>query len=354
MGLTNKLHVYKYKSKPNFTKKHKQTIKTGGIGHIREINYTEKYKNTPYFPKSNIINEMKQNFSNFLEKSTSDKFNISLNDLFILNIKIKNNKKISINKTLNQNTNMKLNELIENMYYIMSNNFFISKDKIINNDKIIISRIKEQIGKDIVRSTVYINGTIDNKQDYIKNEDDTKEFIEIADLYYEKIIKTFQNFNLPVNYDIINKICLLTTQNLSNFLTDIINLYINSLIKPEMALVYNVNEITKSIEISETKIYFILTQKSKLLVTNDEEWQPDNICGNLYFKFKVDILNDKYIMQNLQLNINTTTMPCSTPTEIMDIPDDNNNNTSNDKKYLIPLLVSVAGVTTSPFLLGAL
>jgi hypothetical protein len=58
-------------------------------------------------------------------------------------------------------------------------------------------------------------------------------------------------------------------------------------------------------------------------------------------------------MQNLQLNINTTTIPCSTPTEIMDIPDDNNN-TTNDKKYLIPLFVSVAGVTTSPFLLGAL
>jgi hypothetical protein len=356
MGLTNKFnsYKYKYKSKSNFTKKNKLKIQSGGNN-----NYDEKYKNTPYIPKSNFINEMKSNFPKFLEKSKSNSLNISLSDLFIMNINIKNNKKISINKTLNQNPNMKLDDLIQNIYYTLSKSIFIDNN-ILTNEKFIISRIKDQIGIDVVRSNLYINGNLDNKQDYMTNSNDTKEKVDMADIYYEKLIQNFKSVNLPVNYNLINKICLLTTQNLSNFLSDTINMYINSLIKPEMALIYNVNKITKTLIISKTKIYFILTQKSDLLVTKNQEWQTDNICGNLYFKFKVDILNNTYIMKNLQLNLNTNYIPCSPPKKINEISDDDNNNESNNtnknyiNKDLIPLFVSVAGVTTYPFILGAL
>ena len=306
--------------------------------------YAKTYENTPYIPKSTFISNMILEFPIFFKKQQEKEEFIIFTEIFIIDFKPNNIDKFSINQRLKTHPDYTLQKILETCIFLTSKSFFINNDTFYPSNHI-IKALKIQMGKDILRTNIIINGTIFNAS----AGEDLDNFPKITDSFYETLITYFKTNGLPVNFNQINQLCLLCCQNMSNLMSDLVIIYLNGILTPEICAVYQANRKIK-IEITKTSIILSLTLQSRLIISDDQMLDPERSCGNLLFKIKCDILNNAFEMSKFIVNINRVTCKVgdikdSEPSFKLNIPLDSS---------LIPTAVSTVGIVSAPFILGAI
>ena len=186
-----------------------------------DVNYYENhFKNTKLIPYTSIIQNIYENFRpNIINKE------ITIEDIFSFDGIIENNRTI---KNINNNQNFGLDKLLEYIYYYKSFSFFYDETKKEKKSlSFLIENLKNQIGKDIKRVDIYINNIIIDRNEISFETDHSA-----TDILYTKLIYAFTlQKNNNINLNIINKLSLLTTQNILNFITDILSSFIQNQFK---------------------------------------------------------------------------------------------------------------------------
>jgi hypothetical protein len=301
-------------------------------------------------PKTGIINQLLFGFQDFIEYKKSNAYkNIGLDTFFIVdpNIMTVGLKENLINTTLKMNSTMSLDKIIAYSFYTTQS--FMFKEE---NTYDTISYLKYQMGKDIKRDNRNINGKL-YASSYYLNDD----YYRVADLFYQNIIDIMQKINNSINLNIVNKIALLSCQNMFNLLTDLITIMLNKMLNPEINSVF---KASKNIDIHITKksMYMVLNFESQLVISrNGEPIDLEYPCGKLEFSFYVDLLKNTFEMKKFVLNYNVNKCGPEINDQISDAGtvNENVNYPSYLKsKYIVSTTLLTAGIVVTPFLLGAL
>ena len=336
-------------SKKTKKTKNKKTLKKVYTLQNVPINYYSKnFKNTKLIPKTEIINYIFLGYNNFLSQQKIsdsqgnhvldfDKCFITNSDIFHTGIRSD-----TINVSLQMNPETPLDKLIAYSFYLKQSYIFQKKNG--------LSDIKYQIGKDIKRSDITINGKINNGENYRKFEDNYL----AADVFYQNIIDELYKINNKyVNLNIANKFALLSCQNVFNLITDLITLNLIEVLKPENNSVFRPTKFAV-ITINPNEISMELGFKSELIISRDgEPIDPEYPCGKVEFNLFIDILNNKYQLKNfiLSYDINKCGPEISKEKDVTDTI----NKKSNFKfEYVIPASMVTAGIIATPFLIGSL
>ena len=298
-----------------------------------DVNYYENhFKNTKLIPYTSIIQNIYENFRpNIINKK------ITIEDIFSFDGKIENNHTI---KNINNKSNFGLDKLLEYIYYYKSSSFFYNENKKEKKSlSFLIENLKNQIGKDMKRLNIDINNmNIDRER--ISSE--TNE--SATDILYTRLIHafTFQKNN-NINLNIINKMSLLISQNILNFITDILLSFIQKQFK-QIADIYR-PKININISINENDTKMNIIYKGRFIDFNTED-----IYGDLKFNIEFDIKNETFQFESLLINLNKNNIQETTH----DTNDENINPSNiNAKTVGVPLTITSALVTT-PFMLALL
>jgi len=236
-------------------------------------------------------------------------------------------------------------------FYMMTSYMFVDTNTNKSTSlKKTIDLLKYQIGKDVKRSYILLNGAEYSNEYFSKDED----YYKTTDQYCELLINTFNNFSKSIDYNIINKILLLTCQNIFNLITDLIVIKVNDVVSPESCSVFRP---TKSITIilTEKKQTMEFNFTTSLIISRDgEPMDPEYPCGSLSFIFYVDLLKNTFGFSTFQLSYDIN--KCGP-----EIEKNTNDNNSVEKskfkmnwKYAVPAVIGTAGVIAAPFLIAAL
>jgi hypothetical protein len=356
----------KYKNK----RKHKNKSKKNT--HKIDTNFYGSH----LIPITPIINYMKDNFDTYLthlkQVETENKYVIYLDDVFQTNNIFHPTGQIYNLKTeINSNPDMPLDKLIAYAFYMKTKDAFITKDNNPTTNSTYLETLKYQMGKDISRDNrtiKYYNSTY-NKNDANGKKDTTKfdqttyessyfsnlpnNFL-IADKFYKLIIKYYSDkVNRQVDYNIINKIALLSCQNIFNLITDLITIKLNDILSPETNTVFRP---TKNIVITFTKEEqtMELNFQSKLIISKNGMLNPEYPCGNLIFTLFVDLKNNKFKFNNFQISYDLDKCDESTENNEVNNETDNPLNSKMNLKYAMPVALGIGGIISTPFILGAL
>jgi hypothetical protein len=318
--------------------------------------YNKQFKNSLSLPYTNILSYIKNNFNTYytlkkkLEGEGKQKI-ISLDDCFDVKNKFKIGERENVfDFPINGNPDMTLDKLIAYSYYTNSSSMFLNKSKID-----FLKLLKFQIGKDVRRQNRTINGKEYNSSLY---SDVNKTNYVVTDMFYQTLIDAFYNasMNKQIDYNTINKIALLSTQNMYNFITSLISIKLSEITHPETNSVFRPSKVENIIiNIEETTMEYVF--ESSIIMSRDgESIDPEYPCGKLLFKLLFDFKANtfKFTSFNLSYNINK----CGSEIE-------NNENTgqgTNEHKkdslikwqYAAPVGLGLAGLGTIPFILGAL
>lgn len=297
---------------------------------------TKKDNRGKYFimPQTEIIDYLFSNFQkyNFIKKQreTNGEYPVTFDELFIYDINnISNKLNVNLDTQIQQNPAFSLDKLISYSIYTTSPYWF-------NEDiKFLLNEYTNQIGKDLRRSDYIIND--DNKfnrslfqslmvssdadlkimpkneinendlNSYKETED--SDFKTIANYYYD-VLNSIANDNnvIKFNDNINNKICLLSIQNINNFIfTNILGPWISSLISPEQAFIVSADVLNSNIVINISQISIEINMKCKLLFSKDGVLDPEIPFGDLEAKIFFDLLNNSYKMNSLKVNYNLET-----------------------------------------------
>ena len=337
----------KWKLKFNITKKKKE---------ITENKYNLMYKNTPYIPKSSIIKYLISNFSLFQKNSENSENNedlmtfqniFDIKDDFQYKDEILNIKKINLMST----KDFSLEKFISYAFYLTSSTTFESitlqnnkQIKELRKTNSIINQLKDQIGKDVSRISIFINNQQIPKKNFQDLLTDQKQ-LKITDQFYDIIISYFNKFKLPINFNYINTIALLSCQNIVNIIGDLVTIYVKN-ITSEICAFFQPDKKIK-ITITENKIALNLLVSTKLMISKNLLLDPDNLCGRLSYNLEFDILNETYKFKSFILRINNQT--CQ-PKEIRFYEGKD----YSSIKSAIPAIISTAAVTSAPYILAAI
>lgn len=340
-----------------FSKKGKKgknkTLKKNYILQNVPINYYSKnFKKTNLIPKTEIINYIFLGYNKFsLQKKISDSQDnhvLDFDNCFITNPDIFRSglRSNTINLSLQMNPETSLDKLIAYSFYLKQSYIFEKKNG--------LPDIKYQIGKDIKRSDITINGKNNNGEYYRKFEDN----YDAADMFYQNIIDELYKINKKyVNLNIANKFALLSCQNIFNLITDLITLKLNQILEPETNSVFRPNKFCNII-INSDEISMELGFESKLIISRDgEPMDPEYPCGNIEFSLYLDILHNKYELKKFILSYDINKCGPEIIKEQKHVPNNNdeNENKSNLKlEYIIPASITTAGIIATPFLIGTL
>jgi hypothetical protein len=329
--------------KKNTTKKTRSSIVPANY-------YSKVYKNTQLIPKTQIINYMFSGYTTFKNERSDDKNPLTLEDCFIIDPSSLPTglRRGTMDLSLKMNPKTPLDKLIAYCFYLKQPYLFERKDGQNENG---ISIIKQQIGKDIKRSDRTINGELFDSAYYRQFDEN----VEATDMFYQNIIDQFINLNdKNVNLNIVNKFALLSCQNIFNLITDLITIKLNEILAPETNSVFRPEKFTNiTIDSNEMSMEFGLT--SKLIISRDQKpIDPEYPCGNIEMSLFIDILHNKYELKTLKISYDID--KCG-PELDQPIPDTTNNTDNKSKlkpEYAIPAGLGIAGIITTPFLLGAL
>jgi hypothetical protein len=309
---------------------------------------------------------------------------ITLDDLFNFNNGLRPGlKKFFFDSPVDGNPNFSLDRLISYAFYSKTRSIFIMPDGQPSDEHSYLKRLKHQMGKDIRRLDTTINGRAYHPSIYYRNDivdNIDYNYYKATDMYYQILINYFYKIN-NIDLDIINKIALLSCQNIYNVLEGLITLKINELITqlPE-CLGTAPTKAVKSIDI-------IINKKVKTMqfnfrarisvIKNDVA-----ICGIYLFKFLADFMNNTFKFNEFKIKYDID--DCQTIEYIEDNDNQadyenfndvfhdgannangpngaNNANGPNDAngpninlKYAIPAALGVDAAIATPFLLGAL
>ena len=279
-------------------------------------------------------------FNDFIKNNSPHDYTLVLDDFFIINkddmpYGLKSN---SINLTLNMNPKISLDKLIVYSFYLKQSGIFK------NTFDSFIYNVKYQIGKDVKRSDIYINGNQITKS-YVDIENN----YQVADLFYQQIINNLYQINRKsVNLNISNKIALLSCQNIFNFITELMTLKFNDMMKPESNMFLQPDK-NINIVINQNEIYMELNLKSKLIITVNGDMDVEDPRGNVSFNLYIDLKNNTYELRNFSLNYNINNQ-IQTQNQIPNQTVKSNFNL----KYIVPAAIVTGGIIATPFILAAL
>ena len=312
--------------------------------------YKNKFKNSPLLPYTNILMYIKTNFNAYLDLKTKIRNEgtgklITLDDCFNMNNMFEVGlRKYTFDSPINGNPSMVLNKLIAYSYYIKSFSMFINKSKLD-----FLQLLKYQMGKDIRRQDRTINGKQYDSSLYI---DENKSNYDIADLFYQSLIDAFSP-NKQIDYDIINKIMLLSSQNMYNLITDLISEKLSEITHPEKNSVFRPTKI-ENIIINNEQTTMEYVFESKIIMSRDGGMlEPEYPCGMLSFKLLFDLKADTFKFTSFKLSYNIN--KCGPEIESTDETAPNEQKRGVAKwEYALPAGIGMAGLITAPFLLGVL
>ena len=332
--------------KSRYTRKNnKNTKPTVNLNNAPVKYYFNNYKNTTTIPKTNIINYMFKNFNDYLSYEKLCKIMnihpLSLDDCFIINENDLPNglRQNEINTSFKMNPKTSLDKLISYSFYIKQPFIFQTN---INEG---LKHLKFQIGKDISRDDRNINNKEFNRQYYSNTDSNYK----AADLFYQNLIDYYYQVNKKINFDIINKIALLSCQNVFGLITDLITVKLYKILEPETNSVFRPDKFC-NIVIKKDEISMELSFKSQLIISRDgEPIDPEYPCGVLDFVLYIDFLNNTYELKKFILNYDID--KCG-PEIIQDKEPDKPAKIELKPEYLISAAAVSAGIIATPFLIG--
>jgi hypothetical protein len=321
-----------------------------------QVNYYNKnFKNSPLLPYTNIIAYVKTNFNEYsvlknkLESEGNYKI-ITLDDCFDIKDKFKiGEREYTFDSSISGNPNMPLDKLIAYSYYIKSSSMFINKNKLE-----FLKLLKYQIGKDVRRQDRTINGKEYTTSLY---SDSSKTNYVITDIFYQTLIDAFYNANAnkQIDYNTVNKMGLLSCQNMYGLITDLITVKLSEITHPEVNSVFRPDKSeTIIINNEQTTIEFFF--KSQIVMSRDGGgMDPEYPCGTLEFKLLFDLKANifKFTSFKLSYNINK----CGP-----EIKNQGNNQGQGQEakkdslvkwEYALPAGIGAAGLVATPFLLAA-
>ncbi len=337
--------IGKTKKTPKSKKRKTLKKRTVNLNKASIYYYANYYKNTQLIPKTQIINYLLNHFKPFLEyKSICDKSNnipLHLDECFQINPSYfpEGLRKNKIELSLQMNSKTPLDKLIAYCFYIKQPTIFEQNH--------VLTDLKYQIGKDIVRDVRTINGVLRDQQYYFSN---TFNNYEIADLFYKNIINEMQHFTRQIDINLVNKLALLSCQNVYGLITDLITMQINDMLKPELNSVFRPSK-SADIVIKKDQMSIEYYLKTKMLITRDGgSFDPEYPCGNMEVSLFIDILNNIYEIKQLIFEYDID--KCG-PEQV-----DNSGNKINKSKfkseYILPATAITAGIVSAPFLLPLL
>lgn len=282
-------------------------------------------------PKTDIIDYIYSGYQNYnyvkRQRESNREYPVTFDELFIFNIdNIPNKLNVNLNTQVLQNPLFSLDKLISYSIYTTSP-FWFNEDT-----NFFLNQYTNQIGKDLRRGDYIINN--DNKysrnlfQSLMISEDsklnilpkneineadisnykdmEDSDYNIIANYYYDTLndIATKNNV-LSFNNNINNKICLLSIQNINNFIfTNILGPWLSSLISPEQAFIISADILNSDININISQISIEINMKCNLLFSKDGVLDPEIPFGNLEAKLYFDLLNNSYKFNSLKINYN--------------------------------------------------
>jgi len=335
------------KTKSNKKKSNKtNSLRKINLKNVPKEYYLNNYKNTKLIPKTNIINYIFSNYSYYLlYKKICDSINtptLSLDNCFLFDQQDfpSGLRKNEINISIKMNPNTSLDKLISYCFYIKQPFIF---NKTINNA---LDLIKYQIGKDIKRDNRSINGKLYSRVFYQVFDDN----YNAADIFYENIIDYMTQINKYIDLNMVNKIALLSCQNVFGLITDMITLKLNQILKPELSSIFRPNKLI-NITINKTNISMELNFKSQLIISKDGGIiDPEYPCGYVDFILYIDLLNNIYELKKFILIYDID--KCGP--ELPDIIEENPNKSKFKAEYIIPTGILSAGIIATPILLATL
>ena len=316
--------------------------------------YNKNFKNSPLLPYTNIISYVKTNFNEYsvlknkLESEGNYKI-ITLDDCFDIKDKFKiGEREYTFDSSIDGNPNMPLDKLIAYSYYIKSSSMFINKNKLE-----FLKLLKYQIGKDVRRHDRTINGKEYNASLY---SDQSKTNYVITDIFYQTLIDAFYsaNANKQIDYDTVNKIGLLSCQNMYGLITDLITVKLSEITHPEVNSVFRPDK-SETIIINNEQTTMEYLFKSQIIMSRDGEgMDPEYPCGTLEFKLLFDLKANifKFTSFKLSYNINK----CGPEVENQGNNEGQGVEPKKDSlvkwEYAAPAGIGTAGLVATPFLLG--
>ena len=261
--------------------------------------YINQVKNKPnLLPITEIIEYIKKNYNNFIKEKEQNliagKDEIELSSIFFippgLNLP---EKTVNINTNFKQNPKMSLDKLLAYSLWFKSPDWFQNLNDITNFN---IEYLKYQIGKDINRTPINVNDktfSLIDPEDYYKTTDNFNVFI----------MKTMIANNILIKQNTILKLDILMCQNLYNFISQTISLFIMNKISPEYA---TETQAKKDIQIflNNNDQYVIFNFECKLIISYKQMLDPEYTCGNYSFSLKIDLKNNTFSLNKFILNYN--------------------------------------------------
>lgn len=288
------------KSKTNKLKKSRNKTKKNESGNVCAY-YDKNFKNTPFIPTTEIITYMFNGYKSY-KASHASRQDIKFGDIFEIGNDFPASKIFSIDKPIESNHSLFLKDLITYSFYYLQGSSF---ENLFNTNKTIndmIEILKYQMGKDLRRDDRIING-VDYPRNIIAVDEDTSNYA-VEDNFYCILIKQYtSNIGNKIDYDLLNKISLLSCQNMFNLITGLISMQVREMIIPEVSTVYSHTK-NNSIVINKDEITMELNFKSRLLISRNGEMDPEYPCGDLEFKFLIDFKNNSYKFTTFKLSYN--------------------------------------------------
>ena len=304
--------------------------------------YAKRFNNTEFIPATQITNYMKKNFTEFEKKpkEPSEFFDFEVIQ------REPGERTFSFDLPIHSKPGVSLDELIAYSFYVKSKNAFT------NNANEYLETLKNQIGKDIGRGDRTINGIFYSGREYFG---DDKTNYQKADILYKLFISFFQSNGGTIDYNIINKLSLLSCQNMYNFITDLLTITLNEILAPEENTVFNAIK-SEYIKILPQQKTMELSFKSELIISRDvkngEFMDPEYPCGNLDFVLLFDFTNNTFEFTKFRLDFDLD--KCGPPTEEGNNTETKKKKSNIDLRYAVPVSLGVGGLVALPFLLGAL
>ena len=258
-------------------------------------------QNPQQLPSTEFIEYTKNLYEPFVtdkeEKIRLNQNEIELTDIFSIPSELLKPEKIAnIVTSFKQNSSMSLDKFIA--YSLLFKSFDNFENDGINKGKLKLSAFKNQVGKDVSRVNIKING-VDLPEGIVVPDNNYK----TADNFNLYIMREMSKNELQISQNMIIKIDAIMCQDLFNFISQTISLYISNKVSPESATEVSAK---KNIDIILTKEEqrIIFNFNTSLMISYNKMYDPEYLCGKYSFKLNVDLKKNTYTLNDFNLSYN--------------------------------------------------
>jgi len=329
--------------------------------------YEKRYMGSKLLPRTPIFNYMFNNFNNYEKEKNQKEIPFTLEDAFSLSDPLKNINermpKIKIEEKLSSNPNVSLDKFIAYCFYITDSAMFKDMEGELSINSF-IENVKNQAGKDVQRTEMAINNKIEDNEIYSRFK--SNNYLK-ADFYIKNILIILNEINKIIDYNLLNKIILLTCQNIFNAMVSMLNLFIQEKFqKLDRFVIMLPLESKKSLTLNKTQFVFNVYFKSSLLISNYMgDIDPEKSCGTLEYNLVLDLKNSTYECNafNIEWDLSACSFYKPEPEALQALPacDCSGNRPRKELKdfwkdpkvgYALAASAAATGIVATPFLLG--